>query len=151
MCRILWGSPNFPLLFFLHMAEQMRSGNTVSQSSYADDIGTLGFDRTALELIVAAKKEVDNLTDWTKSSAILFDTENSEAVHFSGRKNEDPVGVVVSGRTIEPAGYIRWLGIHLDPRLSFKNHVSTWCGKAIKLAQHLRKLNSVKNGAVPKV
>lgn len=56
---------------------------------------------------------------------------------------------MVSGSLIEPAEYIRWLGVYLDPQLSFKRHVSTWCGKGLKLAQHMRRLNSVKRGAAP--
>ena len=50
---------------------------------------------------------------------------------------------------IELAEHIRWLGIHLDSKLSFKNHVAMWSAKAIKIAQLLRRVNSVKRGAAP--
>ncbi|POS86227.1 hypothetical protein EPUL_000399 [Erysiphe pulchra] len=50
----------------------------------------------------------------------------------TGRKKEEPVGVL------------------LDPHLSFKHYVATWCAKALKLAQHMLRLNSVKRGAAPK-
>lgn len=51
---------------------------------------------------------------------------------------------------IQPAEHIRWLGVYFDPHLSFKYHVLTWCAKALKLAQHMRRLSSVKRGASPK-
>ncbi|VDB93184.1 Bgt-60027 [Blumeria graminis f. sp. tritici] len=56
---------------------------------------------------------------------------------------------VTNGVVIEPADQIRWLGIHLDPRLDFKHHVTTWCGKALKVAQQMRRLNSAYRGAAP--
>jgi hypothetical protein len=34
------------LLFLLYMAEPMRSGNSISRLSYADDIGIIGFGGT---------------------------------------------------------------------------------------------------------
>ena len=54
------------------------------------------------------------------------------------------------GSMIEPAEQIRWLVVYLDPRLTFKHHVTTWCGKELKLAQHMGRLNSVKRGAAQK-
>ena len=131
------GSPVSPLLFLLHMAESMRSGNTIARFSYADDIGIIGFGRTISESAEAAQREVDSLTSWAEENAVSFDAQKSEVVQFPGRKKEEPVGVCVNGNMIEPAEQIRWLGVYLDPRLTFKHHVTTWCGKALKLAQHM--------------
>ncbi|KAI0991080.1 hypothetical protein K3495_g17107, partial [Podosphaera aphanis] len=117
---------------------------------YADDIGILGFGRTISESAAVAQKEIDSLLKWAHENAVRFDTDKSEVIQFPGRKKEDFVEIVVNGKTIKPAEQIRWLGVYLDPKLTFKHHVATWCGKALKLAQHMRQLNTVKRGAAPK-
>ena len=59
------------------------------------------------------------------------------------------MGIHINDSFIEPAEYIRWLGVYLDKSLSFKNHVEIWSGKALKVAQLLRRINSVKQWAAP--
>lgn len=88
--------------------------------------------------------------DWASNNAISFDTQKSEVIQFSTRHQETPVRIQVNGFNIESADQIRWLGVYLDPRLSFKHHVTTWCSKALKMENHLRHLNSVTRGAAPR-
>lgn len=54
------------------------------------------------------------------------------------------------GDMITPVEIIRWLGVHLDSRPSFKHHVTTWSAKTLYLAQHIRRLSSVYRATVPK-
>ncbi|KAI1004639.1 hypothetical protein K3495_g3578 [Podosphaera aphanis] len=106
----------------------MRSGNAKLRFSNADDIGILEFGPTIAESAAVAQREVDHLL----------------------QRRETAVGVPVNGTFIEPAEHIRWLGVHLDPRLNFKHHTTTWCGKAIRAAQQMRRFNSTYRGAAPK-
>ena len=129
------------------MAKPMRSGNARAQFIYADDIRILGVGLTVLELAATAQKKVDNLLGWANKNAVTFNPLKSEEVQFHEGRREDTLDVKFSGNLIEPSDHIRWLGVHPDPRLSFKPHVATWCGKALKMAQHMRKSNSVKRGA----
>lgn len=45
-CDIRQGLLIFPLIFLLYMTEPMRSGNTFSRFSYANDIGIISFGHT---------------------------------------------------------------------------------------------------------
>lgn len=70
-------------------------------------------------------------------------------MQFIRRRREAPVEINVRDRLIKPADHIGWLGVHLDPRLNFNHHITTWCVKALKVGQHTRRLNPVKRGAAP--
>ena len=120
----------------------MRSGNAEMRFSYANDVGILGFGRSIAESAASVQKEVDHLLDWASTNGVSFDTNKSEVVQFPRRKREKLVGICVNSMVIEPSDQIRWLGVHLDQRLDFKNHVTTWCGKALKVAQQMRRFNS---------
>ncbi|KAI0995754.1 hypothetical protein K3495_g12426 [Podosphaera aphanis] len=131
------GSPISPLLFLLYNAEPLRSGNSSAGFCYADDIGILGFGRTAAESAAVAQREIDNLLEWASNSAVSFDTGKSEGLlSESGTKLQGP----------EPESPTRILTL---TQLTFKHHVTTWCGKALKAAQHVRKLSHVSRGAAP--
>ncbi|KAI1006649.1 hypothetical protein K3495_g1566 [Podosphaera aphanis] len=61
VCGVPQGSSISPLLFLLYMAESMRSGHAELRSSYADDVGILGFDPKVAESAAVAQREVDLL------------------------------------------------------------------------------------------
>ncbi|KAI1007858.1 hypothetical protein K3495_g372 [Podosphaera aphanis] len=103
VCGVPQGSPISPLLFLLCIAELMRSGNSSTRFSYADDIGILGIGRTAAESAAVAQREIDNLLEWASNNAVSFDTGKSEVIQFPGRRGENLTGVNVNGTWIEPA------------------------------------------------
>ncbi|KAI1005286.1 hypothetical protein K3495_g2935 [Podosphaera aphanis] len=131
------------------MAEAIRSGNSRVKLGYVDDIEILGIERTTTEPAAVAQGEVNKLHEWASKNAVSFDPEKSEVIQFPGRRGEISISVKVNDTWIEPAENIRWLGIHLDSQLSFKHHVTTRCGKVLKVAQHMRRLNPVTRGSAP--
>ena len=94
-----------------------------------------------LESVAVAQKDVDNLLEWANNDAVPFNPSKSEVVQYPGRRREDTVGVKFNGTMIGPAYHIYWLRVNPDPRLSFKYYVTEWCGEALKVAQHIRRLN----------
>ncbi|KAI1002860.1 hypothetical protein K3495_g5342 [Podosphaera aphanis] len=146
-CGVPKGSPISPLLFLLYMAEPMRSGNMKARFSYADDVRILGIRCKIRKSAEKAQQEVDSLLDWAQRNAVLFEAAKSEVIQFPGPAQEESVRIRINGNLVQPAEHIRWLGVHLDQKLSFKHHVTIWCSKALKTAQHMRRLYSVKRGA----
>lgn len=84
-------------------------------------------------------------------NAVTLPTGRSEVVQFPKRHHDTAVSININGIQIEPASQIRWLGVHLDPRLNFRCHVAEWCGTAMKVVQQMQRLNFVRRGAAPEI
>lgn len=89
------------------------------------------------------------MLSWAEENAIVFDSQKTELVHFPARRQDVQPSIMIRNTSIEPVEYIRWLGVYLESHLTFRQHIATWCGKALKIAQHMRRLNTVRRGAAP--
>lgn len=50
-----------------------------------------------------------------------------------------------------PSENIRWIGVHLNPRLSLKHNIKTWCDKATRIAHYMKQLNLVSRDAAARL
>ncbi|KAH7169806.1 uncharacterized protein B0J16DRAFT_276730, partial [Fusarium flagelliforme] len=70
-------------------------------------------------------------------------------MHFSRSKLRTTPAVRHGDIEKHPEQALRWLGIWLDSRLSFRIHVETWTAKAQAVAYHLRGLANTVHGPLP--
>jgi len=73
----------------------------------------------ALELISRAKKAV-----------ISFDINKTELIHFYSKRTTIKEGLKLGDIEISPKPLVRWLGIFLDSKLTFKQHIEIKISKA---------------------
>ena len=62
------------------------------------------------------------------------------------RVDTTELGIQIKGQSIQPSLCVKWLGVWLDFKLSFKQHVQEWCGKAQRITQLIRHINMVQRG-----
>src|SRR6185437_3440802 len=77
-----------------------------------------------------------------------FNPDKTE-VQFFTRKYKDPWPQISIPLARPPGPYSRYLGVILDQKLNFKEHVGHWNAKARKMTDHLRSLSSFTKGAPP--
>ncbi|KAJ3454128.1 hypothetical protein MRS44_018022 [Fusarium solani] len=148
-CGLPQGSPVSPILFLLYTEPIYRLSNPQSRFGYADDTAILFTGDTVDETTAAASASIEEMIRWGAANGVSFDPEKTEVMHFSRSKlRSSPVirhGDVVK----QPESALRWLGIWLDSRLSFRVHVEKWAAKAKAVAYHLRGLANTKHGPLP--
>ena len=96
----------------------------------------------------------------SRDNKVHFAWEKSELLHISTAKDgyAPPVAItedICIQPVAEPAPQddkpakqpaMRWLGVYMDRRLTFRRHISERCSRAEKVAWHLRGLANTKYG-----
>ncbi|CCF35795.1 reverse transcriptase [Colletotrichum higginsianum] len=159
-CGLPQGSPVSPILFMLHIEPLFKLGTVHpgrkrSRFGYADDIAIMASSTSLEDNCALLAKEWEEAQEWGALEGITFDTDKSELIHFTKRPKDrnPPITVrLLDGRqhtvqAVNQGASLRWLGVHFDRRLTFKNHVKGHCAKACQVVNGLRGLGNTAWGA----
>ncbi|RFU78212.1 reverse transcriptase [Trichoderma arundinaceum] len=149
-CGAPQGSPISPIVSMLYFSPILKFNDPERRFGYADDVALVVFGDSTAETTKILQYDLDDTLRWGNTNAISFDPEKAELIHFfRTRGREHREHVTFEDKTISPQLNVRWLGIHLDSRLSFRKHVEAMASKALKAANFLRSLNQVQKGSPP--
>ncbi|TVY73912.1 putative RNA-directed DNA polymerase from transposon BS [Fusarium oxysporum f. sp. cubense] len=148
-CGLPQGSPVSPILFLLYTEPIYRLGNPRGRFGYADDTAILSIGDTVDETTAMASNSIAEMVRWGAANGVSFDTKKTEVMHFSRSKLRTAPAVRHGDAEKHPESALRWLGIWLDSRLSFRLHVEKWAAKAKAVAYHLRGLTNTIHGPLP--
>lgn len=149
LCGLPQGSPVSPILFLLYTEPIYRLSNPQGRFGYADDTAILSIGDTVEETSIMASSSIDEMVRWGASNGVSFDPKKTEVMHFSRCKLRTAPAVRHGDVEKHPEPALRWLGIWLDSRLSFRLHVEKWAAKAKAVAYHLRGLTNTVHGPLP--
>jgi ribonuclease HI len=123
--------------------------------TYVDD-GNLYVSSQSLQTNIEILQETYAfLQDLASEENLQFDHVKRELIHISNRRTEqrtenlpsitlpNPDGTTTN---ISPVANLRWLGFHLDSKLSFKHHVQIVTTKAAKALNGLKMLSNTVKG-----
>ncbi|RKK58754.1 hypothetical protein BFJ69_g17363, partial [Fusarium oxysporum] len=133
-CGLPQGLPVSPILFLLYTEPIYRLGNPQGRFGYADDTAILSVGDTVDEIAATASSSIDEMVRWGATNGVSFDSKKTEVMHFSRSKLRTAPAVRHGDIKKHPEPALRWLGIWLDSRLSFRIHVEKWAAKAQAVA-----------------
>lgn len=154
------GSPVSPILFMLYMQPLFTmkpAAGALRRRGYADD-GRITASSPSLEQnCQILEQELKDVMEWCHLEQVPLDLTKSELMHFSRKRDSSnppvpfPQGAGAGEEThlhpVPANSTIRWLGIHFDRALSFRQHVEKMAAKGRKVACALRMLGGTKRGA----
>ncbi|KAF7569241.1 hypothetical protein PtrM4_116560 [Pyrenophora tritici-repentis] len=119
------GSPVSPI-FFLIYTRDLFLGLQSFNLSYIDDLSLSTSSTSLKKNVKILEQQVRLLSHQGKNLAIMFDIAKTELIHFTAKKERKERSLQLPDNTIvEPKDTIKWLGIYIDNRLSFKEHIAT--------------------------
>ena len=78
-----------------------------------------------------------------KEAAISFDISKIELMHFYNKHTTIEEGLKLGDVEISPKLLVRWLGVFLDSKLTFKQHVEIITSKAKAAFYLIRRLGNI--------
>ena len=105
-----------PLLFVLFINDVFQSGVGSLTLGFADDLKLVSSDPQMLQ------SDLDIVSNWCETNLMKLNVDKCSVIHF-GKKNPR-VNYQVSGSVLKPTECERDLGLLVDSKLTFENHVA---------------------------
>ena len=114
--------------------------------AFADDLLVLSKGKSLLEAENYMNMDIHKISKWAEKNKISFNESKSKVMLVSrqNRWNGKEVNVLLNGKRLDQADTIKYLGIYLDDKLNFKNHmdhVTTRCMNLVHALSRSAKQN----------
>ncbi|KAM3552688.1 hypothetical protein MY1884_007078 [Beauveria asiatica] len=87
------------------------------------------------------KAIVEEALEWEKRSGATFEAEKTAIIHFTrNARLVDPTPIVIKEKEVVPKDHVKILGVIMDSRLKFKQHVARASTKGLEAAMELKRL-----------
>lgn len=117
------GSLLGPELFLLFMSDLPRA-QAVSLAIFADDTAVFASSKNENILLRALQRSIDSLTEWFDKWHLRLNEDKCVAVRYSFKRIPPPDNIYVGNTRLPWSSEARYLGVTVDAKLTFKNHVN---------------------------
>ena len=138
-------SPTLFLLYVNDIKETMCRG--VKMSMYADDLALISSDQNLVKAQHRMQITLDNIKEWTNNWAMKINAVKTKFTIFSLSPKDEKAKLRIEDHELEKDDAPKYLGVHFDPRLTWKNQISNSQKVGVKRTQLLKKLAGTTWGA----
>lgn len=117
------GSVLAPILYTIFTSD-MPISNDVTLATYADDTAILASNQSPSVASNMVQQQLDLTEVWLKKWNIKVNADKSSHVTYTLRK-EECSPVFLNGVKIPEAKCVKYLGLHIDRRLTWKEHIKS--------------------------
>lgn len=115
------GSVLGPTLYLL-FTRDIPLDNNAMIATFADDTSILVSDKCVVKATEKLQNAVNRIKDWTQKWRIKLNEEKSTHINFTNRKINN-LPIFISNQTIPYANTAKYLGMTLDAKLKWKEHI----------------------------
>lgn len=116
------GSVLGPVLYTIYTADIPQAPNTTT-ATFADDTAILAISDTPRFASEKLQDALNSIQDWLKTWRIKVNETKSQQVTFTLRRNTCP-SVSINGQQLPQSKTAKYLGMYLDRRLNWKEHIA---------------------------
>jgi ribonuclease HI len=140
------GSPLSPILFLFFNADlvQRQIDSQGGAVAFVDDFTAWVTGSTAQSNREGIEAIINEALDWERRSGATFEAEKTAIIHFAPKtckSDHDPF--TIKGQTVVPQDHVKILGLLMDTRLKYKEHIARAASKGLEAAMELRRLRGL--------
>ena len=118
------GSILGPLLFIIYTNDLPGISDNASYIFYADDANVIVTGHNYVELQEKINTILNSIDNWVNLNGLKLNVKKTKYMIFSNRKCNENLNIRLNGITIKRTKCERFLGVLLDDKLSFKQHIA---------------------------
>jgi hypothetical protein len=140
------GSPLSPILFLFFNADlvQRQIDSQGGAIAFVDDFTAWVTGPTAQSNREGIEAIINEALDWERRSGATFEAEKTAIIHFTPKaykSEQEPF--TIKGQAVEPKDHVKILGVMMDTRLKYKEHIARAASKGLEAAMKLRRLRGL--------
>jgi len=140
-CGVPQGSVLGPLLFLIYINDLPNISQVLKFYLFADDTNIFFESPNLADLQNTVNVELKKLSEWLKANKLSLNISKTNFVIFSSiNKPLTPVTILIDKKAIAQEEYVKYLGVLIDSKLTFKFHVKSLCKKVSRTIGVMYKL-----------
>jgi Reverse transcriptase (RNA-dependent DNA polymerase) len=140
------GSPLSPILFLFFNADlaQRHIDSQGGAIAFVDDFTAWVTGPTAQSNREGIETIINDALDWERRSGATFEAEKTAIIHFTRKpyKSEsEPFNI--KGQEVQPKNHVKILGVVMDAKIKYKEHIARASSKGLEAALELKRLRGL--------
>lgn len=135
------GSPLSPLLYNIYCHDIFYHSSPNSYVlQYADDTALVSHENTKEKAIEKLQNMTEQIEDWFQKWRLKQNPTKSQLIIFYHTPKPTSPSISISNENIKPLVSVKYLGVQIDNRINFKNHITITKNRVISRAKYFRSL-----------